>query len=145
MDAGLLRETKRVITTWCPDPLEVWRAAHLIDSWERIRLGESFDLDAAAMREYRHGQGQENGRQNGRQGGDVDWVELVGHLWSGEYIPPDGVVRWDFLRDALGQAGIAAQKTQLRTAFSLLGLVTTERGIRREYLADLFDGPGAEG
>ena len=93
MDAGLVRGNDVKRAYWRPAPTELMKAAMLMDSFESVRVGESFGIGAKQMGEQR------DGKKSG--GGAIDLVTVIARVWQANYIQRGRKARFASIREAL--------------------------------------------
>ena len=146
MDGGLLKGTEVKIATWRPSPVELMAAAKLIDSFEAVRLGENFGIDAAAMRKLREdkegggggGGADEDARESGEPSNRL--LIVIKRAYETGYLKTSGTIALTTIRDVLRQSGLkTVTATAIKSALEMSGCDVTTRSIEAEELADLFD------
>ena len=146
-DAGLVKGIDTKMAWWNPSPLEVMGAAKLIDSFESVKIGENFKVDAKAMREHRDGGGGEGeGRGSGLNAdGTPDLVWVIKRVWEEGYIKQGGTVYFTTIRDTLEQAGLKVSVTKIRSALEMAGCNVKGQTVHEDDLADFFAGQYPDG
>ena len=128
-DLGFLDGMNQKIFTWKPNPIEVMAAAKLIDSFEAVRIGENFALDAKAMRAMRAEQ------QTPKEANAELVVEMLQRLYEADHLPELESYTFGLLRTALEQAGVKVSAAKIRESLELGGCSVSQRGITAEELA----------
>ena len=141
MDGGLLKGTEVKIAVWRPSPVELMAAAKLIDSFEAVRLGENFGIDAAAMRllrENKEGGGAgEDDHESGQPSNRL--LIVIKRAYENGYLKTSGTIALTTIRDVLKQSGLkTVTATAIKSALEMTGCEVTTRSIEAEELADLF-------
>ena len=131
MDAGAVRGIKTFKGWFRPNPQELMGAAKLMDSFESVRIGENFGLDAAAMRQEREGKGV------GR-GPDAVWLLMRLHD-AGLFVPGEKVY-FNTVTALLEQNGVMGVKaTAIRAALATVRCPVRQDSVHESDLADLFN------
>lgn len=142
MDGGLLKGTEVKIATWRPSPVELMASAKLIDSFEAVRLGENFGIDAAAMRKLREDKegGGGLGEDNGESGEPSNrLLVVIKRAYETGYLKTEGTIALTTIRDVLKQSGLkTVTATAIKSALEMTGCEVTTRSVEAEELADLF-------
>ena len=132
MDAGLVAGVDQRIARWRPSPQELMGAAKLMDSFESVKIGESFNLDAKAMKAEREGGGQAKDETP-----DLVWV--VKRVWEAGYIRAGESVYFTTIRDVIQQAGLKVSATAIRSALEMGGCDVRSASVHEGDLAILFE------
>ena len=137
MDAGLLRgSTGLKIATWRPSPIGLMAAAKLIDSFESVRIGENFGIDASAMKGQREGLNEQSADNRGPSDKVLLMIRRV--LESG-YLKAEGIVSLTTVRDLLRTNGaVGVTTTDIRSSLEIAGCEVNSRGVDAEDLADML-------
>ena len=137
MEAGLIRGSETKIAWWNPDPIELIGAARLIDSFESVKIGENFGVDAAAMRKEREQTADSRPMPQGNDRPDLFLV--IKAVWDQDYINKrQERVRFSTIRDIIKQAGMNVSGVDIRSTLEIAGCPVTGETVRVDDLAMLF-------
>ena len=118
------------------DPLEVMAAAKLIDSFESVRLGENFDIDAKAMAAERNKDRAENVA-------GADLLGLIHRIWQMGFVKPGGSIQFSTLRTLMQQNGVQqASVPKLKAVLELEGIAFSNAAVKDDDLREYFVSKG---
>ena len=143
LDAGLLKGHDVRITYWNPNPIELIAAARLIDTFESVKLGENFDVNAQTMRAQRQADAKDG---KGEYTSD-ELIGIVRFMWEQGYITRGKAksVTWSALIGMMKRGNVeGVRRIDLKTAFDMAGCATLDRGIHLEELAAFFGDAAAD-
>ena len=145
MDAGLVKGVgDQRISRWRPAPQELMAAAKLMDSFEAVKIGENFGLDAQAMKAQREsGGGSKQSSATGNERAKQNLVTVVRRVYDANYIEPGRPCDFSFIRDVINKAGeesgLKVTSAEIKSALQMVGCPVRTNSVHADDLEAMWD------